>query len=558
MEPTDVADRGAVEIDVLRLRPRTHQPDRVARLELVVIDEQRPQVADAVETGAGGEDVTGGEGAQGGVAAGATPADRESGTVDPTGSGHRRSTGDAVVEVDDTPLAAQPFPVVPAVPGRPAVVDVEHREPARGPELHGGLIGGEGLRRRAAVDEDEEGRELSLGPGHLRIGRGIEVAVCREAGAVGPAHLLGARDVVGVDRLGRGGRQDRRGPVGPDAEDLGEGVAQPSLEGNLITVGADQFGVRGLDRDGRQRAVGRVEEGERTGGGVGVAQDEPTVGEEREVTHAQDPLWCGEVGCDVEGLTGGAVLEGPRVPPVRLVGEEPEPTVRGVGRLDGRDSRPSRDDVRSGVRWLREQVLDRRLVEQGRVPGHVGVVPRHPGNAMAVGGEGRPGHEVGPRGQDGPETVALALTPALVAVQAQPDQFVHRLGGAPAVVLTHRVDEVAVDDQAAEAHVPLRREGDRLAAPRVQAPQPVVPEVAEDNGSRRHGIRSAAVFVDARADVPRLREHVRDRVRPTVVTDQDRAPTLPRTSLQPIGVGPVGGDLVEFGLGGRQGGGRDR
>ena len=49
---------------------------------------------------------------------------------------HRLRAADAVLDVDDAPLALQAIAIRPAVAGAAAVIHVEHREAAAGPELH--------------------------------------------------------------------------------------------------------------------------------------------------------------------------------------------------------------------------------------------------------------------------------------------------------------------------------------------------------------------------------------------------------------------------------------
>ena len=59
-------------------------------------------------------------------AARAAAPDRQALAVDEALLGEVLGAGDAVVDVDDPPLALEPLAVVPSVAGRAAVVDVEH------------------------------------------------------------------------------------------------------------------------------------------------------------------------------------------------------------------------------------------------------------------------------------------------------------------------------------------------------------------------------------------------------------------------------------------------
>ena len=71
------------------------------------VDGQGDHVGHAVVAGPGGEDVAEGEGAQGGVAAGAAAADGQAGRVDVAPPGQVAGGGHAVVDVDDPPPAVQ-------------------------------------------------------------------------------------------------------------------------------------------------------------------------------------------------------------------------------------------------------------------------------------------------------------------------------------------------------------------------------------------------------------------------------------------------------------------
>ena len=72
---------------------------------------QRLEVADAVVAGAGAERVVEGQRAQRGVAAGAAAADGQALAVDQAPLDEIARAVDAVVDVDDAPLAVQPPPI---------------------------------------------------------------------------------------------------------------------------------------------------------------------------------------------------------------------------------------------------------------------------------------------------------------------------------------------------------------------------------------------------------------------------------------------------------------
>src|SRR6202011_2241109 len=83
---------------------------------------------------------------------------------------------DAVVDVDNAPIAVQALAIGPAEAGAPAVIDIEHRDAATGPELRGQIERARGRAGGTAVALDQQ-RRLFLRPAdELRIARRIEQA----------------------------------------------------------------------------------------------------------------------------------------------------------------------------------------------------------------------------------------------------------------------------------------------------------------------------------------------------------------------------------------------
>src|SRR5690606_2096337 len=118
----------------LGLRVGADEAIEVAALELVRLARQRLEVAHAVVARPGLEHVCEGEGAEGGVAAGAVAGDREARAVRLALGDQTLRGEDAVADVDLAPASVQALAVGAAEAGAAAVVDVDHGEAAAGPE----------------------------------------------------------------------------------------------------------------------------------------------------------------------------------------------------------------------------------------------------------------------------------------------------------------------------------------------------------------------------------------------------------------------------------------
>src|SRR5207245_9905444 len=88
-----------------------------------------------------------------------------------------RGSRHAVVDVEDPPPALEPLPVLPAVAGATAVVDVADAEPAAGPELDLEAEGRRGGGGGTAVREHHQRWPLALGGGEVGVVRLVEQRV---------------------------------------------------------------------------------------------------------------------------------------------------------------------------------------------------------------------------------------------------------------------------------------------------------------------------------------------------------------------------------------------
>src|ERR1700723_1502005 len=136
-EPIDMVNGGALGIGGSVVGIGTNQPVQVARLEFVRVAREGLEVADAVITRTGAEHfvVFRRERAECRVTAGAAAADHEPLGVGVPVRDQPARAGDAILDVDETPLFAEPQPVGAAVACAAAIVHVEHPNPAARPVL---------------------------------------------------------------------------------------------------------------------------------------------------------------------------------------------------------------------------------------------------------------------------------------------------------------------------------------------------------------------------------------------------------------------------------------
>src|SRR5664280_3193270 len=128
-----VEDGGAFLVDRLGLGPRSDESVEVARLELMGVPREGPEVPDAEVAGPGGEDVAKGQGAERRVPARAPAVDQQTVRVRPARRGEITRRVHAVVEVNDSPGALQSLAVRASVARAAAVVNVGDGEPPTRP-----------------------------------------------------------------------------------------------------------------------------------------------------------------------------------------------------------------------------------------------------------------------------------------------------------------------------------------------------------------------------------------------------------------------------------------
>jgi hypothetical protein len=133
--------------------------------------------------------------------------------------------------------------------------------------------------------------------------------------------------------------------------------------------------------------------------------------------------------------------------------------------------------------------------QAGRIPRHVGMVPRQPRQALSVRAEARGTHEVLPARKQ----------PAFVGAILEADRHdgVDGLALAP-VVLAHGQDPLtpAIELEVGVAQLPAALGRERPQSRGVVQPiHPLIGKVGEDDDAVAHAIGAAAVFVHARADV---------------------------------------------------------
>ena len=201
-------DRRTLPVEGRGLRVRGEQAVVVARLELVGLDLEELQVADPVVADARGEDVPERERREGRVAAGASALDGQPPRIGVAPADQVAGSRDAIVDVDDPPLAVEPAPVLAAVAGAPAVVHVHDGDAAAGQELPGEIERGQRVRRGAAMRQHDERRAFPLGRDELGVRRRVE------QGVRGP--LPGRRE---LDRLGLRDRPRVEGDRARPAQD---------------------------------------------------------------------------------------------------------------------------------------------------------------------------------------------------------------------------------------------------------------------------------------------------------------------------------------------------
>jgi hypothetical protein len=314
-------------------------------------------------------------------------------------------------------------------------------------------------------------------------------------------------------------------PVGVDRVDLGD-VGQPGGHGRHL--------ARGEVED---RQLPPAVPGER--GRHAAVREHVVGGDPRHPPRA--PVLGVVVGL---GGQGGVLPRDPDLPevaPAGPVGEEQEPVLTHPARLLHRHVLRPGDDARVDQGPVGG---DARHPEPAAVPGHVRVVPGHPGQSRPVRGEPVVEQEVGGavdvRGQpgavDGPLPPGDRHRPQVLVrpVEREPDQRGHRLQRGVALVLAQAPHDAAspVDAEAGEpdgaAHV--RGERHRVGGA-VDTPHTLRPEVDVHGGLLVHAVRCPAVLVEPGAHVVLGRREVH---RPVAgIADQRGAAVVVGADVEP-------------------------
>ena len=340
---------------------------------------------------------------QRGPAARRTAADAEPLAVRLARLGQGQRGRHRVGDVHDPPLAAQPLPVGPAVPARPAVVHVNDADAAAGEEGLLQVQPRDDLRSRTAVHPDDVRRPLTLRTPERRVGRRVDDRVhdrTRRPGQPGrPRHRqvsrirqrAGAAAQLADPRvpapcasggdetlIPRGGDldadHDRR--HGRPARDGGDGLARRRHAGDEYLVGQVQVG---------QAAAVRVEHAQP--GLAGAVDDgQAAVAEHRVRAQAKLPQRAGEL------LLPRAQRPGERqqvsqveVPPSGPIGDHVQAAVVSPDRGQHRLGVAPHDQLLLALVADRPAAIERRDSQFGAVPRHLGVIPADPGQPGTVG-----------------------------------------------------------------------------------------------------------------------------------------------------------------------------
>src|SRR5437588_9644066 len=129
-------NRRARDVEIAPLGIRADQVVRILRFELVRIQLERFEIANAVVAGAGLEIVTKRQGAQRRISAGAAAIDHRSILIDIAALRQELRAINAIVDIDNAPGTVEPFAIRAAVAGAPAIIHVENSDATTGPILN--------------------------------------------------------------------------------------------------------------------------------------------------------------------------------------------------------------------------------------------------------------------------------------------------------------------------------------------------------------------------------------------------------------------------------------
>ena len=290
-----------------------------------------------------------------------------------------------------------------------------------------------------------------------------------------------------------------------------------------------EFGERGVER--AECSVGEIQHGQAPEPRLRIGADDPFGSGEVIVRHAERPLRRAELRRHrhQRARRSRRQVEVVEIPPARAVGHEREP--RAVGRpfrLEDRFRCAAGNRLRLAQGALG---VDFGEIKQRAVPGHVGVIPRQPGEPVSIGREPRRRVEIVPARKHVP-----GLAPI---VEVHRDDGIDRLA-VDRVILAHADPAVAalVDHAVGEPPLPvargrLRRQRLRRGPVRRLAIEAAVGEIGEIDRPLAHGPGSAAIFVHAGAGVVGFRNHIG--LPPVLLAaHHDGSALLLRAPFQPI------------------------
>src|SRR5262245_44322708 len=130
-------NRRAFHVKISPFGIRTDQAVEITRLEFVGVPCQSFQIADSIVAGAGFEEVTESQRAEGCVSSGASSSVGKSVAVDVSTLDKIACAIYAVIHIDDTPSTLEPLSVCATVTGTAPVIHVEYGNTAASPILDG-------------------------------------------------------------------------------------------------------------------------------------------------------------------------------------------------------------------------------------------------------------------------------------------------------------------------------------------------------------------------------------------------------------------------------------
>jgi hypothetical protein len=239
-----IVDGGAIPVEVGRLWPWADEMIGVVTLEAGGVGAEGGEVCNAEPAGAGGEPVCGGERAQDGESARACAGNDGAVGVGVTSVGEERRDVDAVLYVQDAPVAVEVGAVGAAVAGATPVVDVDDGEAAAREELDAQFQPDTRVAGRTRVRLHDQRWSLPGWSSDGVVGRRVVGGVHCAAVAGRDLEALGNRDIAGVQVwIGVGeyldttigqAQRDHRGAGGGacgDERELVAGRAQVRLDG---------------------------------------------------------------------------------------------------------------------------------------------------------------------------------------------------------------------------------------------------------------------------------------------------------------------------------------